>query len=143
MLSEVSSQRRVQFPSLPPASAPLAQCGGLPPVARDTHSCCYPSLLRTRPAKSHVLSTRITPLAAPSCHATARFAPHVLIASQPLLCIPCRGRAAGHNTAQLFDPGQCCLQHRRKTYGKCFCLFSTPNSTSLMLTTPCLSPLQN
>ena len=143
MLSEVSSQCRVQFLPLSAASIPLAQCGGLPPVAHNTHSCCYPSLLRTRPAKSHVLSMRITPLTAPSCHATAQFAPHVLTASQPLLCIPCRSRAAGHSMAQLCDPGQCCLQHRRKTYGKCFCLFSTPNSTCLMLTAPCLSPLQS
>lgn len=76
MLSEVSNQCRVQFPSLLAASVPLAHGGGLPPLARGTHSCCYPVLLQTRPVKPHVLSMIVTPLTSPSCHATAWFATH-------------------------------------------------------------------
>lgn len=79
-------------------------------------------LWETRPAKAHTLSVRVTPLTAPSCHTTAWFAPRVLTGSQLLLCSPWRHRAAGHSTEWLHD----C----RTTI---CCLFSPPNSTSLIL----------
>lgn len=68
MLSYVRNWCRVQFPSLPAASVPLGQGAGLPPLAHTTHSCCYPALLQTRPAKPHVLSVRVTSLTAPPPH---------------------------------------------------------------------------
>lgn len=142
MLSQISNQCRVQFLFLLAASVTLAQGGGLLPFAHSTHCYCYPALLWNRLAKPHVLSMSHTTDSPLLPHHSLVHTSHGLSVTATVVH-PCRSIAAGHSTAWLCGPGLCCLQHSERRHRKHFCLLSSPNSTSLMLSTPCLSPLQS